>query len=48
MLSIWLTAAADSPENRADAGVIVPEATADQLTEVPMLIRRLNGKVRLA
>jgi HAD superfamily hydrolase (TIGR01662 family) len=48
MHSIWLTAAADSLENRADAGVIVPEATAEQLTQVPTLIKRLNGKVRLA
>lgn len=48
MHSIWLTAAADSPANHADAGIIVPEATANQLRDVPALIRRLNGKARHA
>ena len=48
MRSIWLTEAAESPENRTDAGSIVPEATAVKLTEVPTLIRRLNGKVPIA
>ncbi|MEW6569170.1 MAG: HAD family hydrolase [Chloroflexota bacterium] len=41
---IWLTAQADSPGNRAHAGTITPEATAQSLAEVPDLIQQLGHR----
>jgi len=38
---IWLTAQADTPSNRANADVIVPEAIAEDITDVPAQVRRL-------
>ena len=38
---IWLTAQADTPSNRAHADIIVPEAIAEEITEVPDQVRRL-------
>jgi putative hydrolase of the HAD superfamily len=38
---IWLTEQADTPSNRAHASVIVPEATAMSIIEVPDLLLRL-------
>jgi putative hydrolase of the HAD superfamily len=38
---IWLTAQADTPPDRAQTSVIVPEATAVAITEVPDLLPRL-------
>ncbi|UCF61448.1 MAG: HAD family hydrolase [Anaerolineaceae bacterium] len=38
---IWLTTQADSPSNRERVSVIVPEATAESITEVPALLLQL-------
>lgn len=38
---IWLTAQADTPSNRAHADVIVPEAIAEDITDIPAQVRRL-------
>jgi putative hydrolase of the HAD superfamily len=38
---IWLTTQADTPSNREHASVIVPEATAESITEVPALLLQL-------
>ncbi len=38
---IWLTTQADTPSNRENASVIVPEATAESITEVPALLLQL-------
>ena len=38
---IWLTAQADTPSNRAHADVIVPEAIAEDITEIPNRVRHL-------
>ena len=38
---IWLTTQADTPSNREHASVIVPEATAERITEVPALLLEL-------
>lgn len=38
---IWLTTQADTPSNREHASVILPEATAESLTEVPGLLPQL-------
>jgi putative hydrolase of the HAD superfamily len=38
---IWLTTQADTPSNREHASVIVPEATAESITEVPALLLHL-------
>lgn len=40
MYSIWLTADADTPSNRAVRGEIEPDAVAEELVEIPDLIRR--------
>lgn len=40
---IWLTAEADTPANRAHAGAILPEATAQSLYELPELIAQLGA-----
>lgn len=47
MRQIWLTADADNESNRADAGVIVPEVQAEQLSDVPALVKRMSDS-RLA
>jgi putative hydrolase of the HAD superfamily len=39
---IWLTTQADTPSNRERASVIVPEATAESITEVPALLQQLT------
>jgi putative hydrolase of the HAD superfamily len=39
---IWLTTHADTPSNRAHASVIVPEATAVSIIEIPDLLLRLT------
>jgi putative hydrolase of the HAD superfamily len=41
---IWLTADADSESNRADAKRIIPEAIAEQFTDIPALIQRWNNE----
>lgn len=41
---IWLTADADSESNRADVKRIIPEAVAEQITDVPALIQRWNNE----
>jgi putative hydrolase of the HAD superfamily len=38
---IWLTTQADTPSNREHASVIVPEATAESITEVPALLLQI-------
>ncbi len=38
---IWLTTRADTPSNQERASVIVPEATAESITEVPALLLQL-------
>ena len=38
---IWLTTQADTPSNREHASVIVPEATAESITEVPAIVLQL-------
>lgn len=40
--NIWVTAQADTPLNEKYKGVVVPEAVADRITEVPALIQRLS------
>lgn len=40
MYSIWLTADADTPSNRAVRNEIEPDAVAEELVEIPDLIRR--------
>jgi putative hydrolase of the HAD superfamily len=44
--SIWFTADADTPENRALSGSIKPDASTDDLLAVPALIRSLDGASR--
>ncbi len=39
---IWLTTEADTPSNREHASVIMPEATAESITEVPALLQQLT------
>lgn len=41
--SIWFTADADTPANRALAGSLRPDATTDSLLALPGLIRSLDG-----
>ncbi len=41
--SIWFTADADTPENRALAGSLQPDASTDSLLALPGLIRSLDG-----
>jgi putative hydrolase of the HAD superfamily len=41
--SIWFTADADTPSNRALAGSIHPDASTDSLSALPALIRSLDG-----
>ena len=38
---IWLTTQADTPSNRERVSVIIPEATAESITEVPALLPQL-------
>jgi FMN phosphatase YigB (HAD superfamily) len=40
MYSIWLTADADTPSNRAVHDEIKPDAIAEELVDVPDIIRR--------
>jgi len=39
---IWLTTQADTASNREHASIIVPEATAENITEVPALLLQLT------
>lgn len=39
---IWLTAQADTPSNREHVSIIVPEATAERITDVPAVLRTLG------
>jgi hypothetical protein len=43
MYSIWLTADANTPENEALRGTIVPDAVAERLDDVPEIIRGFNS-----
>lgn len=43
MFSIWVTAEADTPENQALRGKITPDAIAEELVDVPELIRQLHS-----
>jgi FMN phosphatase YigB (HAD superfamily) len=40
---IWLTAQADTPSNREHVSIIVPEATAERLTDVPAVLREFGA-----
>ena len=42
MHQIWLTAQANTTQNQMHEGVIIPEVVADNITEVPALIRHLS------
>ncbi len=46
MFSIWLTADADTPDNRAMHGKIEPDAIAEGLVEVPDIIRQCGKSDR--
>jgi len=41
--NIWLTAQADHPGNRAHRDMIIPEATAATLADLPAVIEKLQG-----
>lgn len=47
MWQIWLTADADNESNRADAHLIVPEAKAERLRDVPELVKRMSDSISL-
>lgn len=42
MRQIWLRTAADRTDNRALAGTVIPERTAEDLTEIPGLLAELD------
>lgn len=40
--NIWITAQADTPLNEKHKGVVIPEAVAERIIDVPALIQRLS------
>jgi HAD superfamily hydrolase (TIGR01662 family) len=43
--SLWLTTAADTPANRANAASVHPEIVVENLYQLPVLIRSLDGRL---
>ena len=44
MFSIWLTAEANTPENKVLKDKVTPDAVADRFDEIPEIIRSLNAR----